>query len=79
MSVIDKIENKVIDLIDVHQDILSIVKQLKEENRDLKEKLHLFEQERILLNERLEKLFLMMQEVGDMVKTKDEQVPISAS
>ncbi len=71
MSVIDKIENKVIDLIDVHQDILSIVKQLREENRDLKDKIDNLEKERILLNERLEKLFLMMQEVGDMVKTKD--------
>ncbi len=67
VTILEKIENKVIDLIDVHQDILNIVKQLREENRDLQEKIQVLEQDKSQMDQRLEKILMTMQEVKDVV------------
>ena len=72
INILEKIEHKVIDLIDVHQDIINIVKQLREENRDLKEKMHLLEQDKEQMDQRLEKILMTMQEVGEFVNGSAE-------
>ena len=72
INVLEKIEHKVIDLIDVHQDILLIVKNLREENRDLKEKMQILQNEKDLMDQRLEKILTTMQEVGEYVNGQNE-------
>jgi len=67
MSTLEKIESKVIDLIDVQQDIVGIIQKLREENRDLKEKMDVLEQEKEQMDQRLEKILMTIQEVGEFV------------
>lgn len=73
INVLEKIEHKVIDLIDVHQDILNIVKKLREENRDLQEKIECLEQEKAQMDQRLEKILMTMQEVSEVVQEDHQQ------
>ncbi len=77
VNILEKIEQKVIDLIDVHQDILNIVKQLREENRDLREKNQILEQEKAQMDQRLEKILMTMQEVGEVVNESSAKESIA--